>query len=139
MTPNRRPSRILAMQALCQWEVQRDESHEALLGFLQRDADTLDAVGYASELVLGFWEHRDDIDRRLEEALTGWSLPRLSPVERNVLRVCVVEMLDTKVPPKAALTEAIEIGREFGGAETPKFINGVLDAVLATLPARAGD
>jgi len=127
------------MQALCQWEVQRDESHEALLGFLQRDAETLNAVGYASELVLGFWEHRDDIDRRLEEALTGWTLARLSPVERNVLRVCVVEMLDTKVPPKAALTEAIEIGREFGGAETPKFINGVLDAVLATLPARAGD
>jgi len=127
------------MQALCQWEVQLDESHDALLAFLQRDAAALEAVGYASELVLAYWQNRDDVDRRLSDALTGWSLTRLPAVERNVLRVCIVEMLDTTVPPKAALTEAIEIGRLYGGAETPKFINGVLDAVLTTLPARAGD
>jgi len=127
------------MQALCQWEVQRSESHEALLDFLQRDAETLAAVGYATELILGFWRHREDVDRRLTESLTTWSLTRLSPVERNVLRVAVVEMLGGKVPPKAALSEAIEIGRTFGGGDTPKFINGVLDAVLKTLPASAGD
>jgi len=127
------------MQALCQWEVQGDESHDALLVFLQRDASALEAVGYASELVLAFWNHRGDVDRRLSDALTGWSLTRLPSVERNVLRVSVIEMLGGAVPVKVALNEAIEIGREFGGADTPKFINGVLDAVLAALPARAGD
>ena len=127
------------MQALCQWEVQRDESHEALLEFVQRDVTALEAVGYATEVVLGFWKHREDVDRRLRESLTRWSLPRLSPVERNVLRVAVVEMLGGKVPPKVALTEAIEIGRAFGGGDTPGFINGVLDAVLKTLPVGAGD
>ncbi len=127
------------MQALCQWEVQHDESHEALLEFVQRDEATLEAVGYATEVVLGFWEHREDVDRRLTESLTRWSLTRLSPVERNVLRVAVVEMLGGKVPPKAALTEAIEIGRTFGGGDSPKFINGVLDAVLKTLPGGEGD
>lgn len=127
------------MQALCQWEVQRDESHEALLEFVQRDAAAVEAVGYATEVVLGFWEQREDVDRRLTESLTRWSLSRLSPVERNVLRVALVEMLGGKVPPKAALTEAIEIGRTFGGGDTPKFINGVLDAVLKTLPGGAGD
>ena len=50
------------MQTLCQWEVQRDESHEALLKFVQRDAAAVDAVGYATELVLGFWEQREDVD-----------------------------------------------------------------------------
>ena len=127
------------MQALCQWEIQREESHEALLEFLQRDVTGLESVGYATEVVLGFWKHREDVDRRLTESLTRWSLPRLSPVERNVLRVAVVEILGGKIPPKVALTEAIEIGRTFGGGETPRFINGVLDAVLKTLPGDAGD
>ncbi len=127
------------MQALCQWEIQRDEAHEALLEFLQRDETGLESVGYATEVVLGFWQHREDVDRRLTESLTRWSLPRLSPVERNVLRVAVVEMIGGKIPPKVALTEAIEIGRTFGGGETPRFINGVLDAVLKTLPGDAGD
>jgi len=139
MTPDRRPSRILAMQTLCQWEVQHDESQDALFEFLHREAESAPAVGYASEVVLAFWAQRQDVDCRLTKALVQWSLARLSPVERNVLRVAVVEMLGGKVPPKVALSEALEIGRTFGGADTPKFVNGVLDAVLKTLPGRAGE
>ncbi len=57
----------------------------------------------------------------------------MPPVERNVMRVAVIELLDDKVPPKVALNEAIEIGREFGGADSPRFINGVLDEVLTRI------
>ena len=127
------------MQALCQWEVQRDESHEVLLDFLQRDPDAIVAADYAAKLVLGFWQHREDIDRRITEALTRWSLARLTPVARNVLRVALVEMLGGTVPPKAALSEAIDIGRAYGDTDTSKLINGVLDTVLKSLPACAED
>lgn len=127
------------MQALCQWEVQQDESHEALVEFIQAQPGGEVAVGYAVDLVLGFWRDRDDVDRRLDGVMTQWSLSRLSPVERNVLRVATVEMLAGAVPRRVALSEAIEIGREYGGGDTPRFVNGVLDAVLHELPASSED
>lgn len=56
----------------------------------------------------------------------------MSPVDRNAMRVAVTELLDGTTPAKVALNEAIEIGREFGGRDAPRFINGVLDAVFKT-------
>lgn len=122
------------MQALCQWEVQADESPSGLRQFFADDPTSLPSAGYASELVEGFWGQRVMIDSMIQMALTAWTLARLSPVERNVMRVAVVEMLGGKVPAKVALSEAIEIGRAYGGEASPGFVNGVLDAVLALLP-----
>lgn len=127
------------MQALCQWDVQRDESHEALIDFIQARPGGEAAIGYACDLVLAFWRCRGELDRRLDRAMTQWSLNRVSPVERNVLRVAAIEMLGGVVPPRVAVSEAIDIGREYGGAETPRFVNGVLDAVLRELSALTGD
>ena len=56
-------------------------------------------------------------------------MDRLSPVERNVIRVAMVELPGGEVPPKVVINEAVEIGREFGGADSPRFINGILDAL----------
>ena len=122
------------MQALCQWEVQADESSESLQKFFQSDSEGQEAAGYAFDLVTAFWRQHLEIDPMIEAALTRWTLARLSPVERNTMRVAVVEMIGGEVPPKVALSEAIDIGREFGGTDTPRFVNGVLDAVLHTLP-----
>ncbi len=125
------------MQALCQWEVQEDESSDSLQKFLHADSESLDAAGYAFDLVTAFWPQRKVIDPMIEAALTRWTLARLSPVERNTMRVAVVEMIGGKVPPKVAISEAIDIGREFGGEASPGFINGVLDAVLHAMPTQA--
>ena len=57
----------------------------------------------------------------------------MSPVDRNVLRVAVVELLVGDVPPRAVLDEAIEIGKEFGDRDSSRFINGILDQVLMGL------
>jgi len=127
------------MQALCQWEVQADESLPALRKFLDSDCDNARAASYAFDLVTAFWAQHEQIDPLIESALTKWTLKRLSPVERNVMRVAIVEMRGGVVPPKVALSEAIDIGREFGGAATPGFINGVLDAVLSSLPVSKKD
>ena len=129
MAKNRRGARVLAMQALCQWDVQRDESAESLHDFVATHAAVTDSIAYAKRLVESYWRQREKIDMLIESSATKWDLPRISPVERNIMRIAVVEMYGDEVPPKAALNEAIEIGAEFGGKNSPKFINGVLDHI----------
>ena len=75
------------------------------------------------------------IDGAIASAAQRWELARISLVEGNIMRVAVVELTDGSVPPKVVLSEAIEVGREFGGAESPRFINGVLDEVFKRLQA----
>ncbi len=133
MPYDRRQARILAMQALCQWDVQHDESSESLREFLDAHAEVAGSIAYAAELVKAYWTRRDGIDRRIADAATQWDLARISRVERNAMRVAVVEMMSERIPPKVALHEAMQIGDQFGGAESSRFINGVLDAILHQL------
>ncbi len=133
MPADRRHARILAMQALCQWEVHQDDSPDALADFLSTMASELHAEGavrYASQVVRDYWPQAERVDAMIGDASTKWDVPRMSPVDRCTMRIAVVEMLGTIVPPKVALNEAIEIGRDYGGADSPRFINGVLDKVL---------
>ena len=134
MPGERRQARIAAMQALCQWEVQRDTRAEALCDFLAEFGAVPAATSYATELVNGFWKSAEFVDARISGAVERWSLERISTVERNLMRVAVVELVDGAVPPRVVLDEAIEISQEFGGKDSSRFVNGVLDRVLATLP-----
>lgn len=127
------------MQVLCQWDVQRDETDTSLTEFLS-DEEVGEAIAdYAAALVREFWRRRDDIDKHIDEAASGWSLSRISPVDRNTMRVALVELLVGEVPPKVALNEAIEIGREYGSEESPRFINGILDEAYRKLEAGRED
>ena len=122
------------MQALCQWDVQQDSSSELLADFLATREVSPGASGYATQLVESFWKQRKRIDETIATATQKWKLSRISTTERNIMRVAVVELFDRRVPPKVALDEAIEIGREYGGADSPRFINGVLDKIFKSLP-----
>lgn len=133
MPARRRQARILAMQALCQWDVQRDEAGGPLADFLQAEDAPTRVVEYAELLVTTYWRLRKSVDQRITATSTKWDLPRMSPVDRNVLRVAVVELLVGDVPPRAVLDEAIEIGKEFGDRDSSRFINGILDQVLMGL------
>jgi len=126
---DRHQARILAMQMLCQLDVQGDEALEQLDGFLAGTDARPRAIRYAADLVRSVWARREALDARVSGQLEHWQTERLSPVERNLIRVALVELSGPDVPPKVAINEAIEIGREFGGADSPKFVNGVLDAL----------
>ena len=121
------------MQALCQWDVQRDESTGMLREFMAARKASQQVAERAAVLIQGFWERRQAVDDRIAAASERWELSRISPVERNVMRVAVVELLKGEVPPNVALDEAIDIGREYGGEDAPRFINGILDVVLKRL------
>ena len=127
------------MQALCQWDVQHDESSENLRELLAAHAEVAGNIAYAAELVEEYWTRRDEIDRRIADAATQWDLSRISRVERNAMRIAVVEMMSERIPPKVALHEAMQIGDQFGGAESSRFINGVLDPILHQLRSDAED
>jgi N utilization substance protein B len=75
-------------------------------------------------------EHLADIDAALRRALDNWRLDRLSSIDRAVLRIGAAEMLYVEdVPPKVAIQEAIHLAEAYGGAESPAFVNGVLDSL----------
>lgn len=91
---------------------------------------------YAEELLKGVTENLERIDSLITESATHWRLARIAATDRNLLRVAVFEMLERgDVPPQVAINEAVEIAKRFAGEESPKFINGVLDAIKSNIPA----
>src|SRR5947209_15309353 len=81
-----------------------------------------------------------DIDHRLTESAENWRLPRMATVDRNALRLGAFELLHTPETPAAvAFDEAIELARRYGSADSPAFVNGVLDRLRreATPPEAA--
>ncbi|MBM4184775.1 MAG: transcription antitermination factor NusB [Gemmatimonadetes bacterium] len=89
-------------------------------------------------LVIGLLEqHLGQVDDALRSALDNWRLERLSAMDRGVLRVGATEILFVEdVPPKVAIQEAIRLAEAYGGDESPRFVNGVLDALYKGTAAR---
>jgi transcription antitermination protein NusB len=88
------------------------------------------ASPFTRELVEGVEAERGALDESIARHATGWSLDRIAPLERNILRVAVHEMRHREdVPVEVAIDEAIEAAKELCGADAPGFINGVLGAV----------
>ena len=82
-------------------------------------------------------EHREELDELIDSHAHGWSVERIQPLERSILRVALVEMLyprrsprDAPIPAEGAIEEAVESAKVFCGADAPGFVNGVLAAVL---------
>lgn len=89
---------------------------------------------YAFDLVKGILAEMADIDEVISAAASHWRLVRIAPTDRNLLRIAVFEMIDMDdIPPQVAINEAVEIAKRFGGEESPRFINGILDAVKNNL------
>jgi transcription antitermination protein NusB len=88
------------------------------------------ASPFTRELVEGVVAERGALDESIARHATGWTLDRIAPLERNILRVAVHEMRHREdVPVEVAIDEAIEAAKELCGADAPGFINGVLGAV----------
>jgi transcription antitermination protein NusB len=89
-----------------------------------------DATAFTRELVEGVEAEREALDESIAKHATGWSLDRIAPLERNILRVAVHEMRTRPdVPMEVAIDEAVEAAKELCGTDAPGFINGVLGAV----------
>lgn len=82
-------------------------------------------------------ENLERIDHEIQEALTNWRLERLAAVDRHILRLAAAELYFLEeIPPLVSIQQAISLAEKYGTAESPRFINGVLDALLARLEGR---
>jgi N utilization substance protein B len=104
---------------------QSDVTGRPAAGLLERDA-----TEFSRELVDGTVREREELDELIERHASGWSLSRIAPLERNILRVALHELLHRRdVPAEVAIDEAVEAAKELCSVETPGFVNGILGAV----------
>lgn len=133
---SRKRARGWALQVLYAWDsrgAQRELTSpvDQLREFLDERQIAPESRGYLSTLIRAFTEHREEVDNVLTEALTNWRLDRLSFIDRNVLRLAATEMLFVPdVPRRVSIQEAILLAERYGTHESPRFVNGVLDALL---------
>jgi len=97
-----------------------------------------DARPFTRELAFGVEEHRADLDEVIAEYSRGWSLSRIAPLEKNIMRVALYEMnFRDDVPFEVAIDEAVETAKKFCGAEAPGFVNGILGSAARAMGADA--
>lgn len=130
----RRKSRELAVKVLFHLDVNGGEVDEAVKLIRLHFGSPKGLESFALELVEGVMEHAAEIDLLIKEASVHWRLERMPGVDRNILKIGVFEMGWRKdIPPRVSIDEAVELGKIYGGDDSPAFINGVLDRVLNTL------
>lgn len=142
---SRHISRIAAFQALFAADERGDMTLPQLMEAREKNAAALpkgdeDAI-FTDALLKGVAAKRAEIDAIIEKGAPEWPLARIAPIDRNVLRIGLFELLygdQVSVPPKVALNEAIELAKSFGGDTSGKFVNGVLGGVYADVSASAG-
>ncbi|MBI1864925.1 MAG: transcription antitermination factor NusB [Nitrospirae bacterium] len=126
----RRRAREAAMQVLFQADFDRaadlSEIKERFWEDHPADAETR---AFADDLVEGTTAHREEIDGLLRRISEHWSVSRMSPVDRNLIRSAIYELLYKETPSRVVINEAIEIAKRYGTEESGAFVNGILDRV----------
>lgn len=126
-------ARARALQILYSMEIGTgtlDDAVTRLARLTGPDPTVYDGAEVLADAVL---REREELDRHATEAAENWRLERIAPVERNILRIGVHELLRGDVPPKVAIDEAVQLAHWFGGAKAPSFVNGVLDRVAHSI------
>jgi len=130
----RRAGRTLAVFLLYQHDVTGLDI-EALVDNAERER-TRPIDDFTRALIDGVTVDRATIDTMISAAAEGWTAERIAPLERNILRVAVHELLDwPEIPPAVSINEAVELTKLYCGAEAPSFVNGVLGRISRDLPA----
>ncbi|MDR3541862.1 MAG: transcription antitermination factor NusB [Desulfosporosinus sp.] len=130
-------SRRLARETALQVLFQRDITKEPIITaeavqlwtteFLVPEA----SIPFVQELVDGTIAHQDEIDQKIASYAQDWNISRMANVDRNVMRLATYEILfRPDIPGRVSLNEAIELAKRFGGEESAKFVNGILDRVV---------
>jgi N utilization substance protein B len=121
-----------------------EQRRDAVFASYQRDVTgrpLAELIGEAKpltrELAEGVDAEREDLDETIAEYARGWTVDRIAPLDLNVMRVALFEIEHQQVPYEVAIDEAVEIAKEYCGADAPKFINGILGAIVrAREPAK---
>jgi N utilization substance protein B len=116
----RRAARRTAVFLLYQWDV----TGQPLASLYEGEIDP-----YAGEIAESVVAEVTDLDRRISAAADGWPAERLGSVERNVLRVALVELDGDEVPDEVAINEAVELAKRYASDEAARLVNGILGRI----------
>ena len=137
---DRSRSRAWFLQVHYRWETQGEGASlpEALAVTLGERTVAPARVRYLERLVSAFARDRDRIEETIAACMDNWRLDRLAVMDRGILRLGATEILCLPdLPAKVAIQEAVRLAERYGGAESPRFVNGVLDAVYRSV--RSGE
>jgi N utilization substance protein B len=114
-----------------------DQRRDAVFVSYQRDVTgrpleelVADSRPLTRELAEGVEHYREDLDEEISAHSKGWPVERIAPLDLNVMRVALYEMEHTELPHEVAIDEAVEIAKEYCGADAPGFVNGILGAIV---------
>lgn len=127
-------SRARALQLLYAWELLGRPSLDAVISALARlTGPEPEVLDLAEQYLAGVTRGVDRLDSLAGAAADHWRLERLALVDRNILRLGIYELLQPELPPRVAIDQAVWLAQRFGGAQSPGFVNGVLDRVARDL------
>ena len=140
-TAARRQARIVALQTFYEIESTRHPAGDVLRRNLDEpvseNVNPTQPLGqpareYARELVEGVLRNYEEIDELIKGCAPSWPLDQMSRIDKSILQLAIFEILfDNRVPLKAAINEAVELGKRFGSDSSSRFINGVLGTIVA--------
>ena len=111
---------------------QHDLTGRELEELFERSAST-----FTRALAYAVADYAEELDALIERFAKGWTVDRIAPLDKAIMRVALLEILhpdaapgDVPIPPEGAISEAVELAKEYCGADTPGFVNGILAAVL---------
>ncbi|MBM4446858.1 MAG: transcription antitermination factor NusB [Chloroflexi bacterium] len=127
----RRIARTIALQTLYELDCSAHKPDEILTRLLEGKALPGEAADFARSLVNGVLKNKKNIDDMIRRFAPAFPVNQIAPIDRNILRLAIFEILfDNRVPVKAAINEAVELAKSFGGDTSQKFVNGVLGSVV---------
>lgn len=129
----RHRARIVAMQVLYELDVTDHVLEPTLQRRLDDESLPTEAAEFAQHVARGAWERRAYLDEVIEQAAPNWPLYQMPAIEKAILRLAIWELLLNKTEPapaKAAINEAVELAKHFGGDNSGRFVNGVLGTVV---------
>ncbi len=123
----------MALQGLCCLDARGNKAWAAAEGFIDESREPKNTIKSAQRLLVETFDDLEAIDEILARHARHWELTRLAMVDRNILRIATSELKTGSVPFKVVISEALKLAQEFSTAESPRFVNGVLDAVAREL------
>ena len=127
----RSTARRLAMQVLYQLEINPAEDiSEVLEHTMENDTFPDETNTFALDLIRGAWEARAEADIQIKERSIGWSLERINPVDRSILRLSNYELKHTETPQSVIINEAVNLAKRYGTEDSSRFINGILGGLV---------
>lgn len=120
----------MALQMLYQQDLNPDVPADTVRELIVERLRDEALARFAWSLFAGVMESRPALDARIEAVAVNWSLKRMAPTDRNVLRLGAFELLYTDTPPKVVVDEALELAKRYGTSQSSQFVNGILDRLI---------